>query len=436
MDIYVNHLREFTFYKRPHVNMVEARLVVWGLFCILVNFPFQSFAQAPVLPTPAMQSQTFLSSASKSQTSQLPTLSAMDEAAALMVSETIKAPAFFYHGQDYGSESQFGPFSVLINVGLVVPGRLGTSPKLTDFDLQQGWRHYKQAITNPSQAVNESGGLGRALEKEVIPFAHESGAWLPNYSLHFLGEGMLSRKLEEYFIYQGVQGSYTPKLLAWSTVFLAQVANEVVEDAFPWDQQLDPLADFYFNLAGMVAFSFDGFARWFTEGGVEYYFWPGQAVIDVQDGALFNQGESYFMRFGQGWKWAIATGMPANGVGVSLPLDDVSVEYLTFMLGTDVIIPKANYQYEEAQARDDFNAQDIAKYYTTAFNVYWDRKGSLMASSSLSFAPSWQLNINVYPMYDLSADIKMGGYTVLSEEGANVVGLTFDFTSLMFGRRF
>lgn len=405
--------------------MVNTRFMVCFFYFLILGLPLQTWALEPAIL------QTI------EPTQQLPTLSAIDGAGIEPnVTEPLKLTGFFYHGQDYGSEAQFGPLSVFINVGLVVPGRLGTSPKLTDFDLQKGWQHYEDALTDQSQAVNESGGVNRALEKEVIPFAHPSGAWLPNYTLHFLGEGMLSRKLEEYFIFHGVQGDFAPKLLALSTVFMAQLTNEVVEDAFPWDQKLDPVADFYFNLAGMVAFSFDGFAQWFSKHQVEYYFWPGQAVIDVQDGALFNQGESYLMRFGQGWKWAIATGMPANGFGVSLPLDDMSLEYLTIMLGTDVIIPKADYQYMEAEQRQDFNAQDIAKYYTTSLNVYWDRKGSLMASSALSFAPDWQLNVNIYPIYDLSADIKMGGYAVLSEEGANAVGLTFDFTSLMFGRRF
>jgi len=348
---------------------------------------------------------------------------------------------YFYKGQQYGSESQFGPLNVFINVGLVVPGRLTTTPNLGDIRYKEGWDNVSDSLNHQQAVFDESGGFSRALEKEFIPFAHPSGAWLPNYTLHFLGEGMLSRKLEEYFRYNGMQGKYAPKLLAASTVIAAQLMNEVVEYELPWEQRLDVVADFYFNLAGIVAFSFDGFAQLFSNDTVQYHYWPGQPVVDPVNGGLFNQGESYFLRVNSGsesgWRYAFATGMPANGFGVSLPLDDMDYEYLTIMLGSDVLVPKRDYeQTPEDQRSGDFVAADIAKEYTAALNVYWDRKGSLLASSALSFSPSWQLNLNVYPEKRWGLDFGIGGYMVVSEEGANTLGLTFDFMSVVPGFRY
>jgi hypothetical protein len=348
--------------------------------------------------------------------------------------------SYFYKKQTYGSESQFGPLNVFVNVGLVVPGRLTTTPNLGDIRYKAGWDNVVDSLSHQDDVFEESGGFGRSLEKEFIPFAHPSGAWLPNYSLHFLGEGMLSRKLEEYFRHSGMQGEYMPKILAASTVIAAQLMNEVVEYELPWEQRLDIVADFYFNMAGIIAFSFDGFAQYFSNDTVQYYYWPGQPVVDTYNGALFNQGESYFLRIASGteagWKYAFAMGMPTNGFGVSLPLDDLEVDYLTVMLGSDVLIPNRDYQQDEDDQRTgDFIAADIAKEYTAALNVYWDRKGSLMASSALSFSPSWQLNMNLYPDKRWGMDVGIGGYLVIAEEGANTIGLTFDLMSIVPGFR-
>jgi hypothetical protein len=393
------------------------------------KLPFSISSTFPVILMAFLTSVVTLNSHALPIDSNLPVL-ASD-------AQSMKQKAYFYHGQDYGSESQFGPLNVFINVGLVVPGRLRTTANLDEIRYKKGWDNVVDSLSHQDDAFDESGGLSRSLEKEFIPFAHPSGAWLPNYGLHFLGEGMLSRKLEEYFVYNGVQGKYAPKLLAASTVIASQLMNEVVEYELPWEQRLDVVADFYFNLAGIIAFSFDGFAEYFSNNSVEYYYWPGQPVVDVEHTALFNQGENYLLRFGQGWKYAFMMGVPANGIGVSLPLDSMEYEYLSIMLGSDVLIPKRSFDAaEEAERVGDFVAADIAKEYTAAINVYWDRKGSLLASTSLSFSPSWQLSVNAYPEKRWDLDFGIGGYAVVSEEGANTIGLTFDFMPLVPGFRY
>lgn len=346
--------------------------------------------------------------------------------------------SFFYSGQDYGSESQFGPLNVFLNVGLVVPGRIATTPRLGEIRYQEGWDFVKDALSHQEDVIEESGGSNKVLEKEFIPFAHPSGAWLPNYALHFLGEGMLSRKLEEYFRHNGMQGRYLPKILAGSTVLFSQLTNEVVEYELPWEQRLDPVADFYFNVAGIIAFSFDGFAQWFASDTVDYYYWPGQAVIDAQDGAIFNQGENYYFRYGeQGWKFAMMMGMPWNGGGISIPMDSMEIEHLTVMLGSDVKIPKRNFDREDTGfvRGEEFKASDVANEYLGALHFFWDREGSLLASSSLSFSPSWQWSSNIYPVPIAKLGFGIGGYATVSEEGANAIGITFDFTSVVPGYR-
>ena len=352
------------------------------------------------------------------------------------------AKNFFYFDQTYGSESQFGPLSVLLNVGLVVPGRLNTDARLKHIDYRGGFKNFKDSLSQQQAVFDESGGFNESLQKEFIPLAHPSGAWLPNYTLHLVGEGMLSRKLEEYFVFEGVQGEYMPKILAVSTVVAAQVLNEVVEYELQWGHRLDAVADFYFNAAGIIAFSFDEVAALFNNDYVNYYYWPGQPVIDIKDGAIFNQGENYFLRTTLGdatdWKLAFLAGLPANGLGVSIPLDGMQFEYLSIMLGTDVLIPKPNTSPDpdDLKRGDKFKAEDIAKQYIGGLNFYWDRKGSLLGSAAIGVIPSYQINLNLYPVRYSDLDIAIGGYIVAAEDGASTVGITFDFMPWVPGLRF
>jgi hypothetical protein len=352
---------------------------------------------------------------------------------------------YFYFQQDYGSESQFGPWNVWLNVGLVVPGRLGTQPQLNDIHYSQGWKQVRSSLTHQDDVLRESGGTNESLEKEFIPFAHPSGAWLPNYFLHLLGEGMLSRKLEEYYLTQADISPMQAKVKAILTLLAAQATNEIVEYELPWEQRLDPLADFYFNLAGIIAFSFDEVAQLLSNEYLDYYYWPGQPILDVQDGALFNQGEQYYFRSKLGidstMSLAIISGMPATGIGFSYPMNET--DQLSIMLATDVAVGKPNEEIEKLERSTDFTASEIAELYNRSVNLYWDRKGSLMGALALSYDPFYQVSLNVYPQKYQSlsiggfslAHVGIGGYLIASQGGANSIGLTFSFTPLMLGLR-
>ena len=369
----------------------------------------------------------------------------LNQAERSLVTQANQQTNYFYFGQQYGSEAQFGFWNVLINVGLVVPGRLGTQPQLKYIDWQDGWDHVESSLTSQTDVFEESGGTQKSLDKEFIPFAHPSGAWLPNYFLHFLGEGMLSRKLEEYYLYEKPDSPKQAKIKAIATTLAAQFTNEVVEHELPWEQRLDPLADFYFNVAGIIAFSFDGFAKLFNNDYVNYYYWPGQAIIDPQDGALFNQGEQYYFRSNLGLftdaKLAVIAGMPASGVGVAYPINED--DSLSVLWGTDVAISKPHEKVEKLERKTSFTASEIADLYHRSINVYWDRKGSLMGSAVLSYEPYAQLNLNLYPqtypnvsLFGLPLnDVSIGGYLIASEEGSSSVGITFGFTPVMLGYR-
>jgi len=372
--------------------------------------------------------------------SELPTIAASGDAPV-----TLEPTSYFYFQQNYGSESQFGPLNVWFNVGLVVPGRLGTQPQLDEINYAEGWQQVRSSLSHQSDVIDESGGTQASLEKEFIPFAHPSGAWLPNYFLHLLGEGMLSRKLQEYYLSQPNSTPMQAKIKAILTLVAAQTTNEVVEYELPWEQRLDPLADLYFNLAGIIAFSFDEVAQLLSNDHLDYYYWPGQPVIDVQDGALFNQGEQYYFRSALGFdtrlKLAIISGMPATGGGVSYPLNNT--DHLSVMFATDVAVSPPHERVDQLERKTNFTAREIAELYNRSLNVYWDRKGSLMGALAFSYDPFYQVSLNLYPQtypnlniggFNLG-DLGIGGYVIASQGGANSVGITFSFSPVMLGLR-
>lgn len=360
----------------------------------------------------------------------------------------------FYFGQSYGSESQFGGLNVFANSGFVISGRFATPYIFDDLDYSKNFTVVLKSFTSQQSAINQSGGNGRLMQ-EFNPF-DSSGRFWPNVGLHFIGEGMLSRKLEEYYSAQGY--SY-PKLAAITTVVASQLMNESAEVDMPWYDPVDSMADIYWNIAGLVAFSYDNFARHFSNDSVHLYYWPGQPVLDVKDGAIYNQGESYLLRVGQSkLKFALVMGLPLNGVGASYNFN--GGDNLTFILGTDYALPHTHWQ--QPIEHDNESANDVIfDLAIPSLQLHWDRNGSLMASMIIgettqcsdgqrSFAnakgketcsnPSAKLvnrshfSLNVYPLELGWATI--GGYLIYSKAGANSIGITFNYPPVTIGRRY
>ncbi|NQU68471.1 MAG: hypothetical protein HQ510_11055 [Candidatus Marinimicrobia bacterium] len=364
--------------------------------------------------------------------------------------DTIPPPLpdpFFYFGQDYGSESQFGALNVFLNVGFVTTGRMTQSPRFSDIDFNRNGTILFNSLFHQRHAINEDydNGLTGFFTSEFVPSYLPA---IPNYLLHFVGEGMLSRKLEEYYQSRGFQGIW-PKVLSISAVVASQQVNELVEFGYVLHPKSDPVADLYFNTAGIVAFSLDSIAKLFSNEWVRLYYWPGQPVVDIRDSGLFNHGETYLLRTTLGsrtdWKFALLFGLPTNGLGVSIPLENG--DNLTIMpLATDQLIRPRGY---ETPTREELltqlNGDDldqkvshdlVIKEFNYSVNLYWDRSGSLLASLAICYEPEFNLSLNVYPSVMSVGPVGVGGYLVASQNGASTVGMTLSVSPVVLGTRF
>jgi len=360
----------------------------------------------------------------------------------------------FYFNQSYGSESQFGGLNVFTNTGFVVSGRYTTPFIFDEIDYDKNFSTVIKSFTRQHSTVKNNGGSDRFLS-EFNPF-DSSGRFLPNFGLHFIGEGMLSRKLEEHYRMQGY--SY-PKVSAIATVVASQLMNETVEADMAWYDPVDSLADLYWNVAGMVAFSNDEFAKLFSNEFLNLYYWPGQPIIDVQDRAIYNQGESYMLRAGKGnLKFALGMGIPITGIGASYTRN--GYDNFTMLLGTDLALPRTNWQKSEQE--DDETANEVMiSLAIPSVQFYWDRKGSLMASMMVGKVTQCSdglrafkdtsgrkicanpiaepvsrshFSFNLYP-FEIG-DVAIGGYLIISEAGASSTGITFNYPPISLGRRY
>ena len=201
----------------------------------------------------------------------------------------------FYRDLDYGSASQLNPLTVWLNGAYDIFRDYAYQSNVLKVDYRTGVENVWSNITHPIARVR-SRGVNDFIAHEVFPFrslAQEHGQFVPNYLSHLFGEAMLYRELGEWYRHQGAP---TPDLLGAATIALMQYANEVVENGSYRGNNTDPIADLcFFNPAGLILFSIDAVAEAFA-GPLRLDYWPGQAVLDMREGYLFNSGENFALK--------------------------------------------------------------------------------------------------------------------------------------------
>jgi hypothetical protein len=352
-------------------------------------------------------------------------------------------PALFYHGQDEGSESQFGALSVLVNVGYSTAGKASGFQIYSPFDLDYGssLRELAGDYVHVREIPRGYGSYARWAIQEFVPFM--GIASVPNYGLHILGEGMLSRKLTEYNVAQGMSAGWA-RFAAIATVVAAQQLNELLESkSVPvGDSIADTLVN---NTVGILLFSNDRFARLFSNDHLHMYFWPGQPLLDVRDGAIYNNSESYLFRVTLGgWtraKLNFLGGIPSIGLGISYPIG--GEDALGGLIVTQgPLVPEHPYVHGPQLPRFSYvtptpttgsvstaDADQIAARFT------WDRGGSLLATLEIGLPVRPNVVANIYPGLVRLGPVKLGAY-VYADASLRAFGLTLSNLAVMPGVRF
>jgi len=334
--------------------------------------------------------------------------------------------AYFYHGSKNGSESQFGPLTVLINGGFDIVRNPSYSSEVFRLNYGKGLENVARNVSNPRWAMGP-GGLSHAIAHEVLPyrgFSSNYGQWLPNVFLHTLGEGMLYRKTTEWYRSRCFE---SPRVFGFATVFATQVLNEVIENGAYQGPNIDPMADFLlFNILGYTLFSFDSVAGFFS-GPVQLNYWPGQAAFDIAQGRIFNQGENYAFQvtLGNWTDWRAFLYFGVDGLlGLSVPLGGTKILSLgmgshlmqleeEIFEGTRVLIPQG-----------DLNL---------AGGLFYENDRSLIASFTASGGERPVAAFNLYPSFLQVGTNKFGAYARAGQDEGYSIGVTASALPLVPG---
>jgi hypothetical protein len=346
----------------------------------------------------------------------------------------------FHQNLDYGSESTFNPFSVIVNIGLMAYGTLGQDPKIQDLGSGGAAQRLVNAYIHPLDSIHGRGVGNYFLQEFLIG----SIPLHPNTYLHLLGEGMVSRKLEEYMLARGVSRGWS-KATAIATIVVAQQLNELNEQQSPLLEcsdktrgcrrlidGADSLADSsFFNLAGILLFQLDPFAKLLNNKYIGFHYWPGQAAIDVRTGRIFNQAELSRLTVKLpwiSWKLAFISGSPINvGLGLTVPVRNGHSVTVTYGNSS----PFGNNVPYYSGPLIDVTDPRLASVASAHF--HWDRNGSLMASL-IARTDLKGFQLNVYPGFvHLGPGKRFGWYVNSNVETYFSAGLTFAYAPVVPG---
>ncbi len=330
----------------------------------------------------------------------------------LLLSPPAAAQPFYYHGKTRGSEAQYSPLTVLLNGGYDILQLDKYEQAVFRYPLARNAGTVIENLGRPLPLIHRY-GWGRFLRTEVLPLNFSSGAsWWPNYQLHLIGGGMTYRRLQEWFAYHEAP---LPQVWSAMTVMGYHLLNEIVENNNEEGELIDPIADIYlFDIGGIVLFSFDGVARFFSEE-LQLTDWSLQPSLSVTDATLRNVGQYFVVRYALPFweKHAIAYMFGLNGMaGLSRRFD--SGDALTVTVGL--------------RARDIFQEEDhplaLTADLTWNAGIFWDHENSLLASLLLSGISSSVVTLNLYPGVIGSWPCAPGLWCTMTMDGGVMGGIT------------
>lgn len=328
---------------------------------------------------------------------------------------------YFYTGKNYGSESLINPGSLIINTGFDILQSATHSRKLSTIKFGIGARNVYNNLADPFTQINKF-GWGKFIGQEVFPtsFKIEKAQWFPNYTLHFIGGGMDSRMMLEWYRYHEIP---YPTLFTTLTIAAYHFINESVENDQFIGPNVDPIADIYiFNLGGALLFTSDAVAEFFSST-LHMTAWPGQPAWNPEFNTLENHGQYYIMKY---------------------PLPFLSATSLFYhfgdngMLGLSFLQPNhESVTVAFGAAARDLRTVDVtngARIVTVSLGyiagIFYDRENSVLASLMVSNRVNEKVRLNIYPgVIDLFG-ISPGIFASIGNRNQFITGFSIQYSPI------
>ena len=319
---------------------------------------------------------------------------------------------YFYRGQDFGSQRLIHPARLILNGGYGIMQISNRDNRPGKIQYANGARNVTRNLLFPGWSIGEM-GFWDFFSSEVIPVSVNSGnaQYWPNYMNHLLGGGMSYRMMEEYYRYHGWT---RPELAAGATLFAYHFLNEVVENNGRVGPNADPVADFWiFNPAGVLLFSSDRVARFFSET-LHMADWSYQPVYLPDTGELQNMGQNYVVKWHldrEGhrslfYRWG-------GHAEIGMSFTDHQGRCLSWGVG---LVAKNLRDVDELSKTAEL---------ATSLGVFYDRNNSLLASLQYARTKEIRWRLNLYPGSIPAGPLRPGVFAALSEQDRVLFGITF-----------
>jgi len=319
---------------------------------------------------------------------------------------------FFYRGLEYGSQALIHPLRLIVNGGYGIMQVENRDNRPSRIMYARGAKNVTENILRPGWSIGIN-GLWDFLSREVIPISINSGnaQYWPNYMNHLLGGGMSYRMMTEYFRYHD---SRHPKFMAGLTIFAYHFLNEVVENNDYIGPTTDPVADFWiFNPAGIILFSNDKIARFFSET-LHMSDWSYQPVFLPWREELQNIGQNFAVKYHLNERGSTSIfyhwGTHAE-LGMSFTRPDGRC--LSFGLG---LVAKNLVKIDQISKTVDLAA---------SAGIFYDRNHSLLVSLLMARTKDYRYRLNLYPGFVDTGPFKPGIFVALGRENRIMAGITF-----------
>jgi hypothetical protein len=234
-------------------------------------------------------------------------------------------------------------------------------------------------------------GWKNFLGSEVFPSNAriDRSQYVPNYTLHVLGGGMTYRMLCEWNDAHRVP---FPRLSAVAYTTAYNILNEITENGSYTGVNVDPIADLcIFNPLGMLLFSWDGVARFFSNV-VQVSDWSGMPLIDPVRGKIDNASQN----------WAIKIPLPLidrTRLFVHLGMNEVAGLSCAFTREY-ALSGGAGFSVGDVVEADPGSA--IGRIMTIRYSwnagLFFDKNNSLLCSVLFSNSGLYKLRANLYPL--------------------------------------
>lgn len=332
----------------------------------------------------------------------------------LMLQVSISAQQrYFYKGRNFGSEALYNPVYLLLNGGYDILQLQGHDRNPLKFNYEAGAKNIFKNLGDPFAVIRRT-GTKNFFSNELFPidFTRKGAQWWPNYQLHLIGGGMTYTATKEW--YEENKFPF-PSLLSILTMGSYHLLNEIVENGNYVGDNVDPVADIYFfDIGGIVLFSFDGVNKFFSEE-LNLSDWSLQPSFVLKENTLHNNGHYFSIKwkfpFSESWSLFYYFGM--NGLtGLSYKFEDGSA--VSFGAGL---------RAKEFQTLDQsINKKTITLTWNAG--LFYDLDNSLLTSLYVSGLTDYAINLNIYPGVIRMDKFSPGAWLVVRKDGKYIFGVT------------